>query len=227
MQTISIVVPVYQGELTLEPLLAEIEPLTTCPVNCKRRSIPRFRSHIGSRRRHRWLRRRHVVVGCEAALCHPSLAVAQLRPACSNARRHVEHERRLGRIARRRRSARPWRYRALARSGRGEGCPACLRPADQPATSRLGAEFLQPHGQVDLQELSWSRAYWRIQQFSAHPGRDRPRLGGLLRPWCLPRRGSLLGRGQGSPLPGCAAHREGVLRGTLTARSPTTSGLWY
>ena len=29
-QTISIVVPVYQGELTLEPLLAEIEPLTTC-----------------------------------------------------------------------------------------------------------------------------------------------------------------------------------------------------
>ena len=28
-QTISIVVPVYQGELTLEPLLAEIEPLTT------------------------------------------------------------------------------------------------------------------------------------------------------------------------------------------------------
>jgi undecaprenyl-phosphate 4-deoxy-4-formamido-L-arabinose transferase len=28
-QTISIVVPVYQGELTLEPLVAEIEPLTT------------------------------------------------------------------------------------------------------------------------------------------------------------------------------------------------------
>src|SRR5437660_10750974 len=28
-QTIPIVVPVYQGELTLEPLLAEIEPLTT------------------------------------------------------------------------------------------------------------------------------------------------------------------------------------------------------
>src|SRR5262249_7374037 len=28
-QTISIVVPVYQGELTLEPLLKEIEPLTT------------------------------------------------------------------------------------------------------------------------------------------------------------------------------------------------------
>lgn len=28
-QTVSIVVPVYQGELTLEPLLAEIEPLTT------------------------------------------------------------------------------------------------------------------------------------------------------------------------------------------------------
>src|ERR1700730_3847793 len=28
-QTISIVVPVYQGELTLEPLLGEIEPLTT------------------------------------------------------------------------------------------------------------------------------------------------------------------------------------------------------
>ena len=27
-QMISIVVPVYQGELTLEPLLAEIEPLT-------------------------------------------------------------------------------------------------------------------------------------------------------------------------------------------------------
>ena len=29
MQTISVVVPVYRGELTLEPLLAEIEPLTT------------------------------------------------------------------------------------------------------------------------------------------------------------------------------------------------------
>ena len=27
LQTISIVIPVYQGELTLEPLLAEIEPL--------------------------------------------------------------------------------------------------------------------------------------------------------------------------------------------------------
>jgi undecaprenyl-phosphate 4-deoxy-4-formamido-L-arabinose transferase len=30
LQTISVVVPVYRGELTLEPLLAEIEPLTTC-----------------------------------------------------------------------------------------------------------------------------------------------------------------------------------------------------
>ena len=29
LHTVSIVVPVFQGELTLEPLLAEIEPLTT------------------------------------------------------------------------------------------------------------------------------------------------------------------------------------------------------
>ena len=96
-QTISIVVPVYQGELTLEPLLAEIEPLTTTqstPGGVQFRVSEVILVHDGA------------IDGSDAVMSSlasrlpfvvPSLAVPQLWPACSDPRRHGEHKRGLGR----------------------------------------------------------------------------------------------------------------------------------
>ena len=86
-QTISIVVPVYQGELNSGTSDRRNRTADHLPIHSRRRSIPCFRSHTGPRRRHRWLRCCHVVVGRQAAVRDPDLAVTQLRSTSSNAGR--------------------------------------------------------------------------------------------------------------------------------------------
>ena len=162
-QTISIVVPVYQGEFgpSISPRQIELSQHLQAAFNFRASEV--ILVHDGA------IDCSDAVMSSLAARLPFVLpAVAQLRPACSN----VSCRARTG----------SYRSTKTVSKTLPISC-ACLKwpwrrmsslcTPSRPTTPRLGAEFLQLHGQVDLQELSWSRAYRRIQQFPAHPGRDR------------------------------------------------------
>ena len=192
---VSVVIPVYQGERTLEGVVDADRRLRRGADDTGRPALPRDRGRARPRLRSRRLRRGDPSARRGPGAGAPGVAEPQLRPAC----RHARRDRRLGRgVGRHHGRGRPTRPRAD-------------RPAHRHRDARTGRRRLRPgheRPRTDSCAMSPRGAKWFVVRLAKEtpasdfarppPARRGGRVGrGLRRAGHLPRRGHLLGRAAG------------------------------
>ena len=205
---VSVVIPVYQGERTLAPVVEELAASVADRVSPAGTPLPRHRGRARARLRPRRLRRHRPRARRGPRLGAPGLAEPQLRPARGDPGRHRRLRRRVGRHHGRGRPARPRGDRRPARHGDGPS---------RPTSSTPGPTNEPPHGA--LRNVASRGAKWLVDrlakgadagvvlQLPARARRGRPLGRGLRRPRHLPRRRDRLGRQPHRHLPGRDAQR--------------------
>ena len=138
-RTISVVVPVYQGERTLDCAHRRARASDPAPGVPRGPLVPGDRSDHGPRWSPRRIRRGDAVPGGPQSVRRPDLALTQLRPASRDPRGNRPLHGRMGGDPRRGRPAEPPRSGAVPRPRDRVRRPARLRSADERAPPRCCA----------------------------------------------------------------------------------------